>query len=185
MPATASNHLPKSYPDGSFCLSVRCCAALPKEYVVRLISQACRRAGCTFAATLPSALGRACFCGFSATSCLALSQSSTPTVFADFPAHLWPAQRHGMDRRSACRVRRLVDVLCDSTCSVAADNLDAGKLLLTETFVELLQDRFTMAVSHPYNGVGVMVCDNRDVFCCASWSYRYRSGQARPAAWRA
>ena len=53
----------------------------------------------------------------------------------------------------------------DPACSVAADNPDAGKLLLTETFVELLQSRFVVAVSHLYSGVGVMVCDNRNVFC--------------------
>ena len=90
-----------------------------------------------------------------------------------------------MDRYSACRVRGLVCTLGDPAYSVAADSPDADKLLLAETFVELLQNRFVVAVSHPYNGVGVMVCDNRDVFCCASWSYRYRSGQARPADWRA
>ena len=75
-----------------------------------------------------------------------------------------------MDRHSACRVRRLVDVLCDSTCSVATDNPDAGKLLLTETFVELPQDRFVVAVSNPDNDSGVAVCDGSDVFCgpCAS-----------------
>ena len=70
-----------------------------------------------------------------------------------------------MDRRSACRVRRLVCTLCDPACSVAADNLDADKLLLTETFVELLQDRFVVAVSNPDNDSGVAVCDNRNVFC--------------------
>ena len=70
-----------------------------------------------------------------------------------------------MNRHSACRVRRLVCALCDPACSVAADNPDADKLLLTETFVELLQDRFVVAVSNPDNDSGVAVCDNRNVFC--------------------
>jgi len=76
-------------------------------------------------------------------------------------------------------VRRLVCTLGDSTCSVATDNPDAGELLLTETFVELLQNRFAMAVSHPYNDSGVMVCDNHNVFCgpCASLSYRCHCNQ--------
>ena len=53
----------------------------------------------------------------------------------------------------------------DPACSVAADNPDAGKLLLTETFVELLQSRFAMAISNPDNDSGVAVCDGSDVFC--------------------
>ena len=45
----------------------------------------------------------------------------------------------------------------------AGDDLDTGQLLVRQSLVELLENRPAVAVSHPDNGIGVVVNDDGDV----------------------
>jgi hypothetical protein len=58
---------------------------------------------------------------------------------------------------------KFVHAVRDPLCSIARNDLDAGKLFLGQLPVERFQDRFAMPLSSPYNRVGVVVDNDRDV----------------------
>ena len=126
-------------------------------------AEACSRAFFTFSAALSADFGRPRFRGFSAASCLPSHKRRARDPCGPRPELPWPIQPHEKEQRSARSPEKLVYTVGDPACTAAGDDLDTGQLLVRQSLVELLENRPAVAVSHPDNGIGVVVNDDGDV----------------------
>ena len=60
--------------------------------------------------------------------------------------------------------RELIDAICNPACTVSCNDLYAGKLLFCQRPEKLLKNGLSMPVCGPYDGVGIMVDYDCNVF---------------------
>ena len=95
---------------------------------------------------------------------LSLLISSASAIPTDLVQSFHGPFNHMERINAAFAVRsKLVYTVGDPVCTVAGDDLDTGRLLIRQSFVELLENRSAVAVSYPDHDIGVVVNNDGDV----------------------